>query len=182
VTDAPSLLVVVAGLYLAVGVAVAAVLARGGAAPSVALAAVGAWPLLLSAIERSPTIDARPGPMRAPIDAAFAALEGALADPAVGVVPFRAELDGLRSALLRADERLGLADRLLHEVGETGDPEIARSHRTLTEARAHTAAEIEAVLSGVVQLALAGNGGGVADRLRQLGARVAAIEEVEGLG
>lgn len=187
----PSLVVVVALLYVAVGVGVAGLLMQRGASAGSALAAVGAWPLLLSALDRSPpaVATAQPGPLGEPIVAAFVALEAALADPAASGVPFRTEVDGLRDALLRADERIGLVDRLLRDTAAPADPDIARSHQALTEARDHAAAEIEGVLSGVVQLrlqvgllALAGDAVGIADRLRQLRARVTAIEEVEGLG
>ena len=183
-TQSPSMLpLVIAGLYLAVGIGVGVLLARRGAGRAASLVAIGAWPLLLSGLDPGPpTVH---GPLGARIHEVFRALDAALADPAAVGLPVRSDVDGLREALLRADQRLGLADRLLREVTDA-DPDVARSRGTLADARAHAAAEIEAVLSGVVQvrlqiglLALAGDAGGVAERLRQLRARVTAIEEVE---
>ena len=122
----------------------------------------------------------------------FAGIEREVLDELSGYLLEHARAEKLALATtpriaFHTDERLGLVDRLLRDTAEPQDPDIARSHGTLATARAHTAAEIEAVLTGVVQLrlqvgllALAGDGGGVADRLKQLRARVTAIEEVEG--
>lgn len=169
--------------YAGVGVAVGGWLARRGAPVSTSVAAIAIWPLLWSAARERPAMKAG-GPLGPRISQAFDALRAALTDPAAAEVPWRSELEGLEDALRRADERVGLVDRLL--LAPAGDdPEVQRSEEALRRARAHAVAEIEGVLAGVAQLrlqvglvALAGDAGGVGDRLRQLRARVAALDEV----
>jgi hypothetical protein len=111
------------------------------------------------------------GPYAGRIAAAFAALAGADLDPVA--------LARVRDALLRADARVALVDRMLAELGP--DPEAAR----LVEARARAADEIEAVLRGVAQLrvqlglvALAGDTAPARRAMAELAARVGALEEL----
>jgi hypothetical protein len=91
------------------------------------------------------------------------------------------ELVALDAALRRADARIATVDRLLGEEALRGDPLAAQLER----ARDFAADEVEAVLRGVVQLrvqvglvALAGDTVPVRDRMRELAARVRAIEEL----
>lgn len=169
------LLWVVVLTYLTVGVGVAWRLAgRHGWGP--AAGALLAWPVFLPLL--TDRADHSGGPHAARIAAAFAALEHTLEDPAAGDVPWDADLSGLRSALCRTDERLGLVERLL------ADAEGARTE-TLIAARDRTRSEIEAVLDEVVQLrlqiglaALAGNAASVRERLSELLSRAEALDEV----
>ncbi|MEZ4320430.1 MAG: hypothetical protein R3F61_23320 [Myxococcota bacterium] len=140
--------------------------------------AFAAWPVFLPLLT-GPT--ERPGPHGARIHEVFAALERTLTDPAAEEVPWSADLGGLREALSRADERIGLVDRLLADAGPapTG---------TLRQAREAAAGELLAVLDEVVQLrlqiglaALHGNAASVRERLSELLARAEAIDEVTGL-
>jgi hypothetical protein len=172
--------------YVGTGIGVATALTRRGRDTSTAMSALVAWPLLLSLLSASAPTPTR-GPNAQRIAQAFAALEQALADPAAGPVPWSADLSGLREALARADARMGLVDRLLSDSHDT-DEEVARSMAQLIDARAHAEAEIDAVLSGVAQLrlhiglaALAGDGASVGDRLRELRARMTALDELSQL-
>jgi hypothetical protein len=174
----PLAMAVTAG-YLAAGVATAAVLARRGQPAATIAAAVPCWPLLLPLVGPAERPRSR-GPLAERIDEGFRSLAATLADPSAGDAPVE-DLDGLHASLLRADERLALVDRLL------ADPRAAAAPgaETLREARAHVAAEIEAVLAEVVALriqvglqALAGDAAPVSERLRALQMRLAALEEV----
>jgi hypothetical protein len=171
----PGLLEVLGLAYLGAGAAVAWRL-RDETSWAALCGAVVAWPVFLPMIGAPDP--AGTGPYRTRIQTAFASLERTLADPAAGEVPWDADLTGLREALLRTDERLGLVDRLLAESGP------ARAD-ALVGARARTGAEIEAVLDEVVQLrlqiglaALAGDAASVRERLTELLARARALDEV----
>jgi hypothetical protein len=174
----------VAALYLLVGAGVSLALARRGRDAATAAGAVVAWPLLLPLLG-SGRREAGSGPMARRIDEAFDALLDTLADPAAADVPFEEDVDELREALSRVDQRLALVDRLLQQEGGSTSEPVARSVETLRRARARAAGEIEAVLAEVAQLriqvglmALAGETVSITDKLRELRARAAAIEEV----
>ncbi len=182
------LAVVLALAWLGAGAVVALRLSRQGASPGAAIAALGAWPLMLGAHE--PLVLPAPtgGPLAERIATAFASLEEALDDPSAGDVASQQELASLRRALEEADRRLDLVDRLLAEAPEGAAEGVERSHPRLRRARAHAASEAEAVLSGVLQLriqvgllALAGDTLPVRERLSELRARVAALDELAGL-
>ncbi len=184
---------VVTGLtYVGIGVIVALLLARRGAATATALSALACWPLLLPLL--SQTASSRtPGPFGARIEDGLSALRETMADPAAEDVAPPADLDGLVLDLYRADERLAMVDRLLRTVMAERDPSAADSAvtdglETLRRARASAAAEVEAVLDGIVQLrlqiglrSLAGNSVPVRERLRDLRARLAAVDEIAAL-
>lgn len=163
--------------WLAIGALTGLTLSRRGQPAATALTAVLAWPVLLPLLGSAPSA----GPFAERIAAAFAALRAALADPAAASVVSTEELVALEAALTRADARIAMVDRLLHEDALASDPLSAQ----LTRARGHAADEVEAVLRGVVQLrvqvglvALAGDTLPVRDRMRELGARVSALEEL----
>lgn len=173
----PGLLEALAAGYLVVGGVVAWRLTDRLGWPG-QVGAFAAWPVFLPLLAAPVE---RPGPHSARIRDVFAALEGALRDPAVGDVPWSADLGGLRRALDRADARIALVDRLLGDA----DPDASLP---LREAREAAADELRAVLDGVVQLrlqiglaALRGNAASVRDRLSELLARAQAIDEVSGL-
>lgn len=165
------------GAWLLVGAFTGAALSRRGQPTATALTALVAWPVLLPLLG-SPS---SAGPFSDRISAAFAALRGALSEPAAASVVSPDELVALEGALRRADARIAMVDRLLQEDALSQDPLSAQ----LTRARGHAADEVEAVLRGVVQLrvqvglvALAGDTLPVRDRMRELGARVSALEEL----
>src|SRR5690606_26310440 len=102
------------------------------------------------------------------------------------------DLDGLITALYRADERLALVDRLLDSMqtpeGLPTQGGLAQSLADLRRARAVAAAEVEAVLEGLAQLrvqiglrSLVGNSVPVRECLRDLRARLAAVDELADL-
>jgi hypothetical protein len=174
-----TLLLVAAWLLVGTGVGLA--LTRRGQPASAALTAVAAWPVLLPVLfDGAPPV--RPaGPFADRIAACFASLRNALADPAAHGVVTPEELVSLQEALNRADGRIGMVDRMLGEEALRGDPLADQ----LVRARGFAADEIEGVLRGVVQLrvqvglvALAGDTLPVKDRMRELRARVHAIEEI----
>ena len=180
---------VVGLLYVAAGVAVAVLLSRRGASTATALSALPCWPLLLPLLSRAPEPRGA-GPFGARIEDGLQALRETMADPAAEDVAPPADLDGLVLDLHRADERLAMVDRLLHTVVAEGnaDPAVAEGLETLRRARASAAAEVEAVLDGMVQLrlqiglrSLAGNSVPVRERLRDLRARLAAVDEIAAL-
>ncbi|MCA9712143.1 MAG: hypothetical protein KDK70_40275, partial [Myxococcales bacterium] len=179
----------VALLYGAIGIAIAVSLARRGAPPATALGALACWPLLLPLLSR-PATPRGGGPFCARIEEGLQALRRTMADPAAEDVAPPADLDGLVLDLHRADERLAMVDRLLHDVTTrpNADPAVHEGLQTLRRARASAAAEVEAVLDGMVQLrlqiglrSLAGNSVPVRERLRDLRARLAAVDEIAAL-
>ncbi len=181
------LTVVLALAWLSIGVTVGLRLRRQGAPSATAVAALGAWPLLLGAPEAT-TAAVQGGPLGARIETAFSALAAALSDPSAAEMASQAELHALRRSLVEADRRLALVDGLLNEAPADPDPGVAHSLERLRRARAHAASEAEAVLSGVLQLriqvgllALAGDALPVRERLLELRARVAALDELTGL-
>ena len=183
------LAVVLALVWLGAGTLVAGRLRRAGAPPGLTVAALGAWPLLLGEPESLATTSERVmGPLGPRIAGTFTALEEALEDPSVGEMASHQELAALRRALEEADRRLALVDTLLAEAPDDPDPGVVRSLQRLRRARAHSESEAQAVLSGVLQLriqvgllALAGDALPVRERLQELRARVAALDEVTGL-
>lgn len=172
---------VLLAVYLAIGAVTAGALRGRGQAPGVVASAVVAWPLLLGLFEASPTPGLVPGPLHARIQRSFLDLTAALRDAAAPELVTEGELAVLRASLLAVDSRLGMVDRLLDDEALRGDPLGDR----LRQARARAAAEIEGVLRGMVQLklqvgllALAGDTLPVRERMRELGARVRALEEI----
>lgn len=174
--------------YLAVGAGVAWGLSRRGHPAVTAVSAVAVWPLLAPLLKADPGLSGV-GPTATRIRACFSALAASAAE-AGGALP-QAEMAALMASLYRADERLAMVDRLLESdglaqlEGAGGADELRRSLETLRTARAHAAGEIEAVLAGVLQLrvqlgiqALAGDRQPVRERLREMTARVHALEEV----
>lgn len=163
--------------WLAVGALTGLTLSRRGQPLATALTAVLAWPVLVPLLTGAPSS----GPFAERIAGCFAALRAALADPAAASVVSNEELVALEAALVRADARIAMVDRLLQEDALSQDPLSSQ----LSRARGHAADEVEAVLRGVVQLrvqvglvALAGDTLPVRDRMRELGARVSALEEL----
>lgn len=173
-------------LYLGAGAGSALALARRHQPAATAASALVAWPILLPLLWDSPRRPGARGPLAGRIEQVLDALDTTLRDPAAGDLAGDEDLVGLRASLLQADERLALVDKLLAE--DASDPWIARDLDALRTARDHAMAEVEAVLSGVVQLriqvgllALAGNAAPVRDRLRELRGRIGALEEVSRL-
>jgi hypothetical protein len=166
------------GAWLLLGVGTAAMLARRGEHFATSLSALIAWPVLLPMLTDTPR---HIGPFASRIDTCFTALRGALADPSTAGIVTPEELVALEHALRRADGRIAMVDRLLAEEALRADPLATQ----LDRARGHAADEVESVLRGVVQLrvqvglvALAGDTVPVRDRMRELAARVRAIEEI----
>jgi hypothetical protein len=184
VLSEPPLVLALAAAYAGAGVTTAALLRRRGRPVATAASALAAWPLLLSLLGD----DAAPrstGPLARRIDGALDALEATLRHPAAGDVGTGEDTVALRASLHRADERLGLVDRLLGEPQGVDDPDVVAGLAALGAARDAAAREIEAVLAGVVQLriqiglvTLAGNAPPVRARLRELRARIGALDEV----
>lgn len=182
-----SLVHVVGIAYVMGGVVVATLLARRGHPTATTLGALVCWPLFGSLLftQRQESSD---GPMHHRIVEATAALREAMSEPGADVLASCGDVDELTRDLLRADARLVEADRLLAAViagGPATSPGVAEGAAALRRARAAAAAQIEAVLDGAVQLrlqiglrSLAGNAVPVAERLRDLRGRLAAIEEL----
>ncbi|MFT7521227.1 MAG: hypothetical protein ACI9MC_003378 [Kiritimatiellia bacterium] len=180
----PTLIVV--GVYLFMGVLVAALLIRREHPPSTAAAALIVWPFLLPLL-RAVTSKETTGPCSERIDHVFDALLQTLEDPASDDVPWAAQALELRATLHRADTRLAFVDRVLHNPG--GVPGVQRMTDSLREARQHAAAEIDAVLTAVAQLrlqvgllTLAGDVLPAQERLEELMGRANALLEVHDVG
>lgn len=181
------LAVVLGAAYVTVGAIVATVLARRGHASGVALGAFACWPLFVPLLGQRPGASS-PGPLHDRIATAVLDLRDAMAEPGALAIAMPDDLAGLVTDLHRADERLAVVDRLLASVGASGRPAapgVLQSTDELRRARAATAAQIEAVLDGVVQLrlqiglrALAGNSVPVQERLRDLRGRLVALDEI----
>jgi hypothetical protein len=170
--------------YALAGLAIGTALSRRGQPASTALSALAVWPLLVPLLSSPPPpLPVRSGPLSERIDGVFAALGSVLAETGTTELS-SADLERLRSALHRADERLALVDGLLGQPIEAGG-DVARSVDRLRQARAHAGSEIEAVLAGLVELRLQiglltlSGGGSVREQLKALQSRVAALEEVD---
>jgi hypothetical protein len=183
-----------AGLYLLAGLVVALLLARQGQPVGTVAAACLAWPLLLGLFQARP-VPASAGPLAGRIAQAFQALEEILPDPAPDAPACVGELSALRRALLAADQRLAVADRILADprLAAGDDGAVHADLATLRAARDRAAAELSEVLGGVHRLRIQvgmlalteirGESAGVVEHhLRQLHARVRAIEELSSLG
>jgi hypothetical protein len=180
----PSLGLLVCAGYVAVGIAMALLLARRRIPAATALTALVCWPLLVPLLRR-PVVMSGHGPFAARIAQSLAELRDTLSDPAADDVEPPADLEGLVADLHRTDRRLAMVDRLLADVAAQPDTGVARSVDALRRARTSAAAEVEAVLEGIVQLrlqiglrSLAGNSVPVRERLRDLRARLAAVDEL----
>lgn len=146
-----------------------------------AAAAVFTWPLLLPDTDKTPSHRASSGPHGADIRDGLARLAEATRDSGCeGLIDDR-ELQGIARALNAADARVARVDRLLADPALADAPEGDR----LRAARDQAAAEIRAVLKGLVQLrvqlglvALVGDTAPVQDRLRELTARLSALDEL----
>jgi hypothetical protein len=168
--------------YAAVGTGVAVLLERRGQPPATVLSAIVAWPRLLSLLFAEGTS----GPMDARIARSFEPLRAALLDGSGDALMSLAELEALERGLRRASLRLGVVDALLAESSDGLGHEVKGSLGALRDARLRASQEVEAVLEGVLQLrvqmgllALEGDTEPVRDRIRELKARVSALDEVE---
>ena len=180
----PTLLVVVA--YLVAGLIVAVLLARRGQPPATVAVALVVWPFLVPNLAAAPASPAPAGgPCAERIDRVFDSLLETLEDPASDDVPWAAQALARRAALHQADTRLAFVDRVLADADDGTDG----AAQSLREARAHAAAEVDAVLSAVAQLrlqvgllALAGDAVPVQAQLESLMGRANALLEVHEAG
>jgi hypothetical protein len=175
VTD--GVLYAAAGLWLAIGAAVAVLLLRQGHPAETVLMTLVAWPLTVPLLGgEAPRL--LPGPLGARVEAAVARLHATL-----GEGPHTADLAAVRAQLLRTDARLARLDTLLADPGDLPDADV----RALREDRARTEATILRAVEELgrlrVRAGLAGlepepgaNDGPFADLM----ARVAALDEVAG--
>lgn len=162
--------------YVAAGLGIALKLERRQLSRSTVLSALVCWPLYLGLLTDSGPPPPPTGPLAARIRQAFEALAAAELD--------LGEVDDLRRTLEAADRRLAKVDALLAEdLGYTGE-----AYGRLQQARARTAAEIEGVIDGVLELRiqvglveLAGDTAPITERLRELRGRVEALEEIGAL-
>lgn len=184
-TGLPALWLVLGVAYGAIGVAVALRLAARGASRAAAVSALGCWPLLVPLLvaEPEPTTG---GPLGDRIRSCADDLRRTMADPAADGLIVVEDLDELVADLQRADARLGLVDRLLADVGAT--TRTSAGLQALRAARTRAAAEVEAVLDGMVELrlsiglrSLAGNTVPVHERLQDLRARLCAVDDITNL-
>ena len=178
--SATSATLLLVALWLAIGACTGLAIARRGLPLTTAATAVAAWPVLLPLLA-DPVATVLPGPHTTRIVTTFGALDAALREPAARDVVGREAIDRLRLALHRADARIAMVDRMLQDDVVAADPASA----PLVEARARAAAEVDAVLRGVVQLrvqvgllALAGDTAPARDQVGELLARVRALEEI----
>jgi hypothetical protein len=165
--------------YAVAGAVVAGLLERRGMPRGTVLGALAAWPLMLPLLQDAPVSVVRAGPLALEIEACVAALMRTLADPAAVDVPVDADLLGLRSALLAADARLGLVDRVL------ADAPHGPAEAEVRAARASGERSIREVLEELHQLrmqvglaALAGGSAGLRHRLVEISNRGRALSEV----
>jgi hypothetical protein len=174
--------------YALVGIAGAVVATRRQMGLATAVGALVCWPLLLPLLGAGHRRSSH-GPLAPRIAAAVDALRTTLDDPAAASMDGPEDLDGLIAALYRADERLALVDHLLDSVAASdrapAQGGLAQSLADLRRARAAAAAEVEAVLEGLAQLriqiglrSLVGDSVPVRERLRDLRARLAAVDEL----
>ncbi len=184
-TGFPALWLALGVAYGAIGIAVALRLVTRGASRAASLAALGCWPLLLPLVfaEPAPTTT---GPLGERIRACAEDLRRTMADPVADGLVVVEDLDELVADLQRADARLGLVDRLLADVGATA--RTSAGLHALRAARGRAAAEVEAVLDGMVELrlsiglrSLAGNAVPVHERLQDLRARLGALDDMTDL-
>lgn len=181
-TGLPTLWLVLGSLYVAIGVAAALRMTSRGASRAACVSALGCWPLMLPLAFSSPQPSGS-GPLRDRIERCVDDLRRTMDDPAADGLLVLDDLDGLVADLARADQRLGLVDRLLSEVESPTSP--LPGLQALQAARMRAIAEVEAVLDGMVELrlsiglrSLAGNTVPVHERLRDLRARLGAVEEM----
>lgn len=182
VVHLPVLWIAIGTTYLAVGATVAWLLGRRGVRSAVAVSALGCWPLLLPLLSAEPHLTTS-GPLSDRIAGCAKDLRSTMADPRAENIVVVEDLDELVADLHRADQRVGMVDALVADVrASSGDaPGLA----TLLSARARAAAEVEAVLQGMVELrlsiglrSLAGNSVPVQERLGDLRARLGALNEI----
>jgi len=185
-------------IYLALGLAVGALLLRAGHPHSTAASALAAWPLLLGLLGSStqkPPLQG--GPKAEAIDRAFGAVDDLLEQQrAQGAnVSWGGELGDLRRALEAADARIAMVDHILDDL-RAASPDaasVAADLDDLAAARERAAAELDAVLGGVHRLRIQVGllalseirdeaAQAVQQRLRELHARARAIEEISSLG
>jgi hypothetical protein len=180
----PAFGLLVFAAYVAVGIVIALLLARRRSPAATALTALVCWPLMIPLLRRTVVLPGE-GPFADRIAQSLAELRDTLADPAADDVEPPADLEGLVADLHRSDRRLAMVDRLLAHVPAQPEAGVARSVFALRRARTAAAAELEAVLEGIVQLrlqiglrSLAGNSVPVRERLADLRARLAAVDEL----
>ncbi|MGH1344631.1 MAG: hypothetical protein ACRBN8_23935 [Nannocystales bacterium] len=178
----PVLWIAIGATYLAVGVMTAWLLGRRGVRSAVAVSALGCWPLLLPLLSSAPELPSA-GPLSERIGRCAEDLRATMSDPRAEHVVVVEDLDELVADLRRADQRVGMVDALVADVrASSGD---APGLSALLSARARAAAEVEAVLEGMVELrlsiglrSLAGNTVPVQERLGDLRARLGALDEI----
>jgi hypothetical protein len=170
--------------WLAVGGAVGGLLTVRGHAQEAALAALVAWPFFLPALARRPALSVRQGPNAPRIRRTLDAVRQALEDAGVATDSALCDLDGVGDALHEADGRIQRVDQLLDEA-LSEDAGVAEERLALAHARDDAMADLESVLAGLAQLrlqvgrlALAGDAGPITQHLRELRARVAALDEL----
>ncbi len=181
-TSLPTLWIAIGCAYLVAGTWIALRLTRRGVSRSAAWTALGCWPLMLPLLGER-TARSRPGPLAGRIARCTEDLRSTMADPAAADIVVVDDLDDLVADLERADERLGMVDALVADIGGSGT--AAPALETLRRARQRAAAEVEAVLEGMVELrvsiglrSLAGNTVPVQERLIDLRARLGALDEI----
>ncbi len=165
-------------VYLAAGVATAALLEQRQRPRGAVIGALVAWPLMLPLLSGEPTPVGR-GPMSERIDATLRALAQTLADPAARELGAEADLSGLRTALHAADARLALVDRVLADAPEgpaTGEVRAARAQGE--RAILGVLEEVQQLRLQVGIAAIAGGSELLAERLSELSARARALAEV----
>lgn len=182
VVHLPALWIGIGATYVVVGATVAWLLGRRGVRSAVAVSALGCWPLLLPLLSAGPEV-ASTGPLSDRIGRCAEELRNTMADPRAENVVVVEDLDELVADLHRADQRVGMVDALVADVrASSGD---APGLEALLSARIRAAAEVEAVLEGMVELrlsiglrSLAGNSVPVQERLGDLRARLGALNEI----
>lgn len=181
VAHLPALWIAIGATYLVTGATVAWLLERRGVRHTVAISALGCWPLLLPLLSTAQAV-APEGPLSERIVRCAAELRSTMADPRAENIVDLDDLDELVADLHGADQRVAMVDALIADVrASSGD---APGLPALLSARACAAAEVEAVLQGMVELrlsiglrSLAGNSVPVQERLGDLRARLGALDE-----
>lgn len=182
VVHLPTLWIGIGATYLVVGATVAWLLGRRGVGSAVAVSALGCWPLLLPLLTEAPH-PLPNGPLCDRIARCAEELRSTMADPRAENIVVVEDLDELVADLHRADQRVGMVDALVADV-RASSADAPGLHALLC-ARARAAAEVEAVLQGMVELrlsiglrSLAGNSVPVQERLVDLRARLGALDEI----